>query len=192
MPREVDVAERRALIAEATLRVGRRDGVDATTLRAVAKELGRSTVYITNYVGSRVELLMNALAHVEAGWSEELAVGLAELDGLEALRKLLEWSTMTSEQDRAVRQMWLEILSRPSMPAELRGAVRLAAAGEQVELADAAVGAGLGAQFGDVLFLVLRGFYTASVEDPDVWTSERVRRALDSLLGFATDSDGVA
>lgn len=181
MPKEVDVELRRRLIAEATLAVGRRDGVEGTTIRAVARELGRSTVFITNYLGTRAELLLNALAHVEHGWEQEMAQLAEAPSPEERLRRLLEWSTEASEDDRAIRTMWLEILATPSS-GEVLGAIRLSARSSREELLAAVREAGRDEALADTLFLLLRGFFTASVEDPEEWRPERARRAIDALL----------
>lgn len=182
MPKGIDVDARRTVIAQATLAVARREGVEATTIRAVARELGRSTVFITNYLGTRAELLLNALAHVERGWSDELDELAEASGGDEHLRALIRFSTERSEQDDAIRRMWLEVLSTPSLPAEVLGAVRLAARNEYDGLLNAVADAGRADTLGDILFLALRGFYTASVEDPERWDPDRARRVLNALV----------
>jgi len=188
MPIIVDEGARRALIAGATLRLAQREGVGAVTIRAVARELGRSTVFVTNYLGTRTELLLNVLSFVRAEWDLALD-GLAGTDGdrRPSLWELVRWSATEDEFDRTVRHLWLEVLSRPTAEPELFRTLREDARRQHDDLA-AAAAAGAAAPSGalaDLAYLVLRGYYVSSIEDGARWTPERVQTALRQLLELA-------
>ncbi len=58
MPKIVDHEERRAELAKAALRVAHREGVDALTVRAVAKEGGWSPGALSHYFQTKDDLLI--------------------------------------------------------------------------------------------------------------------------------------
>lgn len=185
MPVEVDGAKRLDDIAEATLRVAERDGPGAITIRAVAAELGGSTAVVTYYVASRAELLRNVIRYAQRQWREDMLRATDGLKGRELLEALALWSVSTVGHDRAVRHLWLDMAARAPADsaafrdlrndtAEHRGTIRDALAGA-VDPRDVEVGA-------DVLYLMLRGFYFLSVEDPEHWTDDRIARAIRHVV----------
>ena len=183
MPIIVDEEARRALIAEATLRLAQREGVGAVTIRAVARELGRSTVFVTNYLGTRTELLLNVLSFVRTQWDRALD-GLAG-DGRPNLWELVRWSATEDEFDRTVRHLWLEVLSRPTAEPELFRTLREDARRQHDDLAAASRVAVPSGALADLVYLALRGYYVSSIEDAERWTPERVQAALGHLLELA-------
>ncbi|WP_433215089.1 TetR/AcrR family transcriptional regulator [Microtetraspora malaysiensis] len=201
MPIEIDITERLEQIAEATLRVAEREGPAAITIRAVAAELGGSTAVVTNYLATRSDLLVNAIRHAQRGWREDLDSHVNSHEGAQHLRAYMEWSSGTVGHDRAVRQIWLDVAAK----AESRGAAFELLRQDAVEhhrmLRAAVAEAGVSdADFAaDVLYLMLRGFYFASTEDPELWTDERVGAAISRLtdvfiagLGTRTGGAGEA
>lgn len=199
MPIEIDITERLGQIAEATLRVAEREGPGAITIRAVAAELGGSTAVVTNYLATRSDLLVNAIRHAQRGWREDLDRHVDPHDGAaERLRAYMAWSSGTVGHDRAVRQIWLDVAAKAdpgSAAFELlrQDAVEhhrmLRAAVSEAGVSDAGFAA-------DVLYLMLRGFYFASAEDPELWTDERVGTAISRLTdlfvaGLGSPADGV-
>jgi len=100
MPKIVDHDERRREIVRATWRVIRRIGVDATTVREIAKEAGYSNGVLAHYFTNKEELLI--LAHEQAFEQAELrmeekSTGMVGLDHLRAL--LLEALPLDEERD---------------------------------------------------------------------------------------------
>ena len=100
MPKIVDHDERRREIVRATWRVIRRIGVDATTVRAIAKEAGFSNGVLAHYFTNKEELLI--LAHEQAFQQasdrmDEKATGAVGLEHLRAL--LLEALPLDEERD---------------------------------------------------------------------------------------------
>lgn len=191
MPIDVQVDERLAAIADATLRVAEARGADGITIRAVAQEMGGSTTLVTNYLPSRAALIKNAVDHVVARWSEDEAAALEGVAPADQLEALALWACTTTGDDDVIRHLFIEMLAKSRTPSEFSEAARADAEEQRGNLRTAAVAASapdpdLAA---DVLHLVLRGYYLASVEDPEGWTSERVspvvRRLVALLLGRA-------
>ena len=183
MPIEIDVAERLEQIAEATLRLADREGPAAITIRAVAAELGGSTAMVTNYLATRSDLLVNAIRHAQRVWREEVDAHVHPYQGAERLRAYMAWSAGTIGHDRAVRQLWLDIAAKADPHNTAFEILRQDAVEHHRTLSTAATEAGVpDADFAaDVLYLVLRGFYFASSEDPQLWTDARVAAATSRL-----------
>lgn len=185
MPIDVDEVQRLKAIAEATLTVAARDGARAVTIRAVAKELGGSTAMVTNYVPTRIALITNAVQAAESRWRTELEAHVGELAGEERLRATLEWNLSTDPGDLLLRRLWVEMLSSvqngdtadthepEETLAELREAVGAA------DVADPELAA-------DLLFLLTRGYLISTVEDPNMWTPDRVGRIAGAVVEMLT------
>jgi AcrR family transcriptional regulator len=88
MPKIANHAERRKEVCEAVWEVIARDGLEATTLRAIALELGMTTGVLMHYFRDRDDLIEFAIEEVmnrlEASIDQEIAgkVGLARLESL--------------------------------------------------------------------------------------------------------------
>ncbi|MFA5708016.1 MAG: TetR/AcrR family transcriptional regulator [Mycolicibacterium sp.] len=65
MPRTVDHGQRRAVIAEAVVRVAGREGLHAVTMRAVAAEAGVSVRLVQYYFHSKAQLMVGTLDYLE-------------------------------------------------------------------------------------------------------------------------------
>lgn len=185
MPIEVDEQRRRDDIARATLKLAISKGPSAVTVRAIAAEMGGSTTMITNYLSNRNDLLTNAIRFVQRDWQEDQTRSLAPItEPSEKLRALIEWSTGTAaDNDSAYRRIWLNLVAqRPYADDEAATVLREDAAVHRDQFRDALAAVGVDDEVGaDALFLACRGFYFATTEDPEVWTSERAAAALGHL-----------
>ena len=191
MPIEVDTTERLTQLAEATLRVVEREGIGAITIRAVAAELGGSTAVVTNYLATRSDLLLNVIRHAQRGWRDDMTRAVEGLRGADLVRGLATWSCTTVGHDHAVRQLWLDMAAKAENGGAAHAALQedarehcewLREAFEEAGAPDPDVAANL-------LYLTLRGFYFAGVEDPERWSPEHVKelvtRLCDLLLAGA-------
>ena len=70
MPRRVDHEERRRQIADALLRTAATRGLHATGMREVAAEAGVSLRLVQYYFGTKEELMLAAMQHLAARFSE--------------------------------------------------------------------------------------------------------------------------
>jgi AcrR family transcriptional regulator len=188
VPIDVDVRERLTQIAKATLEVIRERGAEGVTLRAVARQLGGSTTLVTNYLPTRTALLRNAVQHSYDNWAAELTEQVAGVPKQERLGAIVAWSCGTEPGDEVLRQLFIELVGRSGSDNELADMMEQDSVAEQEELLEAATQAGAAdpAFAADVLHLLLRGFYLASLETPEAWTSERVRPLAARLVELLT------
>jgi AcrR family transcriptional regulator len=187
MPIDVDEPQRLREIAAATVRVARDGGPRSVTIRAVAKEMGGSTAVITNYLPSRGALMFNAFKLHDQLWQEDLDRHIHGLTGIPRLRALTEWHCTNDATDDVLRRLWIEMLSViQTLPGDLVEASHNQSRRAYAEIANATADAELPNAAADMLFLIIRGFFVASIEDPVSWPPERAAatalRAVDLLL----------
>ncbi|MEV5827008.1 TetR/AcrR family transcriptional regulator [Spirillospora sp. NPDC052242] len=188
MPVEIDVAQRLATIADATLDIVASDGLDGVSIRAVAKRIGGSTTLVTNYLRTREALLVNAIEHATRAWAAELEEEVAGAGDRERLTAAVRWAGSTGGNDEVLRRLFMEILGRGDPESAAVRTLREDARENRAELAEAAGAAGAGdPEFtADVLFLVLRGFYISSLEDPERWNDASMTPLLERLVRLLT------
>ncbi|NEB79375.1 TetR/AcrR family transcriptional regulator [Streptomyces sp. SID14478] len=193
MPIEVDEARRLDEIADATIQVARERGVRSVTIRAVAGQLGGSTAMVTNYVASRAALMINAMRRAEAEWGREMARALEGVEGEDRLRAAVRWMCTTERDDEVLRRLMMEIASAgPGAGAEVEEVRRATSRRGHEELGALAGEGGLagGELSGDVLHLLLRGYWLSTLEDPESWTAERGERAILAVVDLLKGSAG--
>lgn len=146
MPKIVDHDERRREVLTAARRVIVRDGIDAATTRAIAKEAGYSNGVLAHYFTDKDEILLSALRQSHQRIRERLARKVDSASGLAALRELLldnlPLDAERAQETRLEVSFWSRSLAAERLAevqraeaAELRTAVRdllsqAAAAGE--------------------------------------------------------------
>ncbi|WP_067476363.1 TetR/AcrR family transcriptional regulator [Actinomadura hibisca] len=188
MPVEIDISQRLATIADATLEIVAADGVDGVSVRAVARRVGGSTTLVTNYLPTRDALLRNAIEHAIQTWTRDMEPSLAGTAGLERLLAVVRWACSTDGDDRVLRRLFMEILGRGEPGSQALAVLCEDGRHNRDELAGAArdAGAADAAFTADVLHLVLRGFYVSSLEDPERWDSERAAPLVERLVRLLT------
>jgi AcrR family transcriptional regulator len=165
------------------MRVAETRGADGVTIRAVAEEMGGSTTLVTNYIPSRTQLIKNAVLHALEGWQEDFDNEREGVAAEDELRTLAVWSVSTRGDDTTMRHLFIELLARATTDTGL-DALREDSEEHRTRFRDAAEAAGVAdPEFAaDLLYLVTRGFYFATVEQPDDWTTERVTPVMLQLL----------
>ena len=192
MPIQVDLTERRAAIADATVRVAAREGLQAVTIRSVASELGASTTVITNYLPTRTALLVNALQQIESTWLEELEAELVGDNPRDALRRAMRVAVDWDADELLRFQFWIAVLAVPDRDAEVdRHLVDSTAAMRELfsKLVDHC-GHPQATIAADMLVLVAQGAFVSIVETPREWSRERMMvtadAAVDAVLAGST------
>ncbi|WP_084780211.1 TetR/AcrR family transcriptional regulator [Planobispora rosea] len=89
MPKIVNHRERREEVVEAARRVILRDGIEAATTRAIAREAGYSNGVLTHYFADKDDIMLSALRSSHRRIVERLRAKLSGRAGLAALRELL-------------------------------------------------------------------------------------------------------
>ncbi|MFJ2542409.1 TetR/AcrR family transcriptional regulator [Microbacterium sp. NPDC087589] len=120
MPRVVDHDERRRQIAEALLTVAARDGHEAVSSRAVAKELGVATGSLWHYFDGFDDVIRAAAAEITRRTHERIrsvTTGLRGLNRLDALmREVLPVEAETRTEAYVVVGFWGRLATLASSP----------------------------------------------------------------------------
>ena len=175
----------RRLIAECVCRVIDREGLERTTLRRIAAELGCTTGLIAHYFPTKDELLAHALRVAYAGLEGALVRRGAARESLDGqLAAFLEALPFDEEQ----RVFWRVQLAWRGATAAHPVALREAQRWEQAAYAAlrAAVARELGRPAGearvalvaDALEALMDGIGSAAALDPERYPRERVARML--------------
>ena len=119
MPKIVDHEERREELIAAVWRVIARDGLDASTIRAIAKETDSSAGALSHYFKDKDDILTFALKLSHRRIRERQNRKLDGLKGVEALRELvLDNLPLDEERELETRLevgYWARSLTRPEV-----------------------------------------------------------------------------
>jgi AcrR family transcriptional regulator len=184
MPRVVDRNERLDGIARAVRRVLERDGVEQTTMRNVAKELGSTTGLLTHWVPDRAELLHLAL---RATADEQSARATAALTRRPRdIATGLDEYLLLDEARRAEMKVWLGFwalaLSDGVLQNEHRDRYRGFRSRFSEHLCRLGVAANDSRRATDHLMTTIDGIAVSAMFDPDYWTAARQRRHLRDVI----------
>ncbi len=102
--------ERRIEIAKAAWQVIVRDGLDRTSMRAIANELDASTGVVTHYFRNKEELTLFALEQVVKSTLEHMAASAQELQGISRLEKIIFSALPLESSDRDDWKVWTAFL----------------------------------------------------------------------------------
>lgn len=102
--------DRRIEVAEAAWRVIIREGLDRTSIRAIAQELGCSTGVITHYFRDKDELTLFALERVFENLLEDMKAYTDERQGIERLEQMLFSALPFEARGIAGWQVWIAFL----------------------------------------------------------------------------------
>ena len=82
-------SDRRSEVTQAAWRVIIREGLDKTSMRAIAKELGSSTGVVTHYFRDKNELMLFVLERIFENLHEEIKSSTKEQQGIERLERMV-------------------------------------------------------------------------------------------------------
>jgi AcrR family transcriptional regulator len=121
MPRLVDHEVRRAEIIDATWRLIARRGIDATTMREIAREMGMANGALTHYFPDKNAIIQAAFEYVFQATNDRIAARLGNAVGLEALRvfcrEVMPVDDVTLLEARVVIPFWQRALTDARMEA---------------------------------------------------------------------------
>lgn len=186
MPIDVNHEQRMDDIARATVFVVKERGAEGVTVRAVAERLGGSTTLITNFLPTRGDLLLNAVRFIVDGWNDEMTRTLDGVSADEYFAAYSRWNLSTAGDDQAFRRLLIEVVASAGSYPDAQHAIRGFSRDNHETLLDAARAAGSASPgfAADVIHLVLRGFYLASLEDPERWGPDQMAPVIDGLLAL--------
>ncbi len=181
MPRHVNHESRRALIEEAAIAIATESGFAAVTIRAIAERIGASTSAVTHYVGSREELLRNAIRREVDMRRQEAEAAIGGLEDAAALRAFVEWAVLG--QDEPSHQRWLALVlgaaSEPMLRIEL-GLFNLWWS-QQMRERIARLGPADPTLAEDLLNVLVDGLIVTSIDMGQPWPAERRLKLLDTV-----------
>jgi AcrR family transcriptional regulator len=102
--------DRRIEVAQAAWRVIVRDGLDRTSMRAIAQELGSSTGVVTHYFRDKEDLTLFALEQVFANVVEAMNVCAQERQGIDRLEQMICAALPLEATDKADWKVWVAFL----------------------------------------------------------------------------------
>lgn len=195
MPKIVDHDARRAEIVQATWRVIARDGMEATTMRGLASELGMANGALAGYFPNKRAILAAAFRHVfdvtSRRYADERARGLR---GAAALRAFLAELFPLDEERLLESRIVIPFLEYAAHDLEMR-ALYLELVGQWEaefevlleEMQDAGeIAPGLDRRaYVDHLLAATNGVQASAVLMPETATTERLDGLIGSLLSAA-------
>lgn len=128
MPKVVDHEERRAELAAALWRIALREGFDAVSVRAVAKESGWSAGALRHYFPDKTAMVLFAVDHAVRAVRERVEAANAAAGGLspEFVREHLEQLLPLDDERRPESEAWFALVvlaHRDAAAAERRAEV---------------------------------------------------------------------
>ncbi|WP_016951028.1 TetR/AcrR family transcriptional regulator [Anabaena sp. PCC 7108] len=101
---------RRIEVANAAWRVIIREGLDRTSMRAIAQELGSSTGVVTHYFRDKEELILFALERVFENVLENMKVCIKGQEGIDRLEQIIFTALPLNISDKADWKVWVAFL----------------------------------------------------------------------------------
>jgi AcrR family transcriptional regulator len=176
----VDHDERRRRIAEVTVDVIAREGLEAATIRRIAAELGGPTKIITHYFADKQELLVWAyrslaeqseryLTEVIARDPTDILSALMAMTAVDESQTLL-WRVYIAFWDRAARDLFFAELQRTQINLALKRIAEIIRArnGERADVESVS----------QRLNALVQGISLLALADRERWSPERVRGTL--------------
>lgn len=120
VPKLVDHDARRRAVADALLRVVRRDGIHAVSVRTVAAEAGTSPSALRHYFATQDELLAFAMLALLARTGDRVRSLLGNRVGPAGALSVLEEVLPVDDERRDEVQVWLAFVTRSLTEPSLR------------------------------------------------------------------------
>ena len=102
--------DRRLQVSEAAWRVIVREGIDRTSMRAIAQEMGCTTAGVTHYFRNKQALILFALNQVTERLQALIHSALADATGTERLVAILSAFLPLNEQREDTLRVWVAFL----------------------------------------------------------------------------------
>ncbi len=128
MPKIVDHDERREEVIAGVWRVIARDGLEASTIRSIAKEVGSSAGILSHYFKDKDDILTSALGLSHKRIAERWNRKLENLTGIAALRELVLDNLPLDEERVLETRLEISYWARSLTRDEVRGVQRTEAA----------------------------------------------------------------
>jgi AcrR family transcriptional regulator len=191
MPRLIDTEARRREIAEATWRLVQRQGLDAVSVRNVAREAGLSAGSLRHVFATQAELLGFAMAALAERVRDRLGALEPAAMPLEAATEMLAELLPLDEERRREAEVWFAFVVRARVDPELQTLGERIDAGVRELVRSALVPLDLA----DVelvveeVFALVDGLALHAVLQPRKSERDTMRRVLEAHLGRLAGAD---
>jgi AcrR family transcriptional regulator len=187
VPRVVDRSERLDSIVGAVRRVLERDGVEQTTMRNVANEMGSTTGLLTHWVPDRAGLLLLALkaSADDAARRAYAALARRPRDVAAALDEFIPLDDTRRSEMKVWLGFWALAISDPALQDEHRDRYRAFRAVLLEHLRALGLSTSDARTATDQLMTTIDGIAVSAMFDPDYWTPTRQRRHLREVVSSA-------
>lgn len=102
--------DRRIEVAQAAWRVIVREGLDRTSMRAIAQELGCSTGVVTHYFRDKEDLILFVLEQVFENALEQMQAHAKERQGIDRLEQMIFAALPLEDSDKDDWKVWVAFL----------------------------------------------------------------------------------
>ncbi|NEQ47183.1 MAG: TetR family transcriptional regulator [Leptolyngbya sp. SIOISBB] len=102
--------DRRLEVSEAAWRVIVREGLDRTSMRAIAQEMNCTTGVVTHYFRNKQELILFALHQVTERLQGLMQVAIANVSGIDRLVAMLSSFLPVDQERQAILRVWVAFL----------------------------------------------------------------------------------
>ena len=191
MPKIVDHDSQRQRVAEAAIRIIRRDGIEQATVRNIAAEAGLSVGSMRHYFSSQLELFSFAMHLFLDRIVERIQRMSFEGPPLDSLVLLLLQFIPLDEERRLEMDVWLAFMAKATVHAELKplsdklhsGLYDSAHYVVQALLAEGLARPGLDVEFeSQRLHALVDGLALQHILQPEALPPERIRELLTRHL----------
>lgn len=100
-------SDRRSQVASAAMKLIAEQGLQKTSLRAIAYELGCTTGVLTHYFRNKDELLLFMLEVVMERLGEKMVSAVQDIEGIERLTVMMLAALPTTDELRQIWRVWL-------------------------------------------------------------------------------------
>lgn len=181
----VDQQKRRRDISRIAIDLVAREGLEAATIRRLAAEARCSTAAITSYFADKQELLLSSFQVLAAEGDERFDEALrnAPEDRVGALLTMLPNCPANVRRWKAYLAFWDQAARDKQIARLIEDATRTGHVCIERALRDRI---GSAAELGRACRLLnanIQGFALQILVDPESWTPERIREALEEALG---------
>lgn len=191
MPKVVDHEARRLAISGVAAALIARGGMEAATIRAIARESGYSKGVIEHYFENKQELMDGALTWANIRYEERVVSATQGLTGLAALRKRIEATipnTQGTRDEWKVRLVfWSMAAIHPDLRKKQQRRFKLAVGRFENDL-DTAIAAGEINTSLDThssarrLINMITGISTAALHNQSIYTRAMIAREIEFLV----------
>jgi len=181
----LDQDKRRREIAEITIDLIAREGLEAATIRRIAAEAGFSTTAITHYFVDKTELLLSAFEILskegERRFEEVLRNDPADVVG--ALLTMVPWCPANVRRWKGYLAFWDEASRNPELASMLAQSTNVGT-NYLTQLIRSKAPAADVERAGQLLNAIIQGLALQMLVDCPSWHEEEIRRKLAEAFNF--------